>query len=616
MSHSIPILHRRDSRIAMFLSVLMCSNAVANMTPTEAGLDWFPIAAPLSGNVCGPPNTNSCFQHNSGPGCSDATCCETVCAIDSFCCDSQWDETCAVIASVECEMPTVCPGTESCFLSHTTVGCHETDCCEQVCLLQSSCCEDAWSESCAALALEVCNLPSGCPAAGDCFSSHGTLGCDNGSCCAIVCAHQPACCIQPWDTSCVETALLHCDGESACPAAESCFEEHNSGGCEQADCCASVCANDPYCCQTAWDARCVVRALVDCAGTEVCGAGGYCFKAGEAPGCEDVACCTSVCIENPDCCLVAWSEDCVAMAEQTCMSIGSCPGEGSCFAVHETPGCADAVCCDVVCENDSVCCETAWDEFCVDGAVQWCEASWTCPGVESCNVVHESPGCESTECCMAVCAMNPGCCLVGWDAECVELAKTCGVEKCSDGTIVSAVPPSGTVDARQPHGVNDPLPRMGIGSPTDPIRVTLSVTGASECFEVCETATDSLVGAVSIATVSEMSGSQYEIVLSRAITAGAVTTIRFLGDGSFVSYIAHPANVNGDGVSNPVDILFMIDILNGVSVPPHGTYGTDIDRSNATNPADVLRVIDLLNGAGAFEVWNGIARPVNSGECP
>ena len=45
-----------------------------------------------------PPNCSgfgNCCEPNGNPGCSDFDCCECVCAIDSFCCESEWDAICA-----------------------------------------------------------------------------------------------------------------------------------------------------------------------------------------------------------------------------------------------------------------------------------------------------------------------------------------------------------------------------------------------------------------------------------------------------------------------------------------------------------------------------------------
>jgi hypothetical protein len=70
-----------------------------------------------------------------------------------------------------------------------------------------------------------------------------------------------------------------------------------------------------------------------------------------------------------------------------------------------------------------------------------------------------------------------------------------------------------------------------------------------------------------------------------------------------------PADVNGDGVSAPADILTIIDNLNGCVAPPLGVWQCDVDRSGRCAPADILRVIDLLNGADAYDAYLGATLP-------
>ena len=48
---------------------------------------------------CGDPLAGACNQANGTPACSDAACCAGVCAIDSFCCEVEWDAACVNIAS-------------------------------------------------------------------------------------------------------------------------------------------------------------------------------------------------------------------------------------------------------------------------------------------------------------------------------------------------------------------------------------------------------------------------------------------------------------------------------------------------------------------------------------
>ena len=48
---------------------------------------------------CGDPLAGPCNEANASPGCADAACCTAVCAIDSYCCEVEWDETCVILTS-------------------------------------------------------------------------------------------------------------------------------------------------------------------------------------------------------------------------------------------------------------------------------------------------------------------------------------------------------------------------------------------------------------------------------------------------------------------------------------------------------------------------------------
>ncbi len=193
---------------------------------------------------------------------------------------------------------------------------------------------------------------------------------------------------------------------------------------------------------------------------------------------------------------------------------------------------------------------------------------------------------------------------------------------CPAATIAGAVPASGTVDARQPHPMNTPDLRQGIRAPgvpgvtAEPIHIQLypPVPGAEICFSLCETAPDPL-GPNGINSVLDLGSGVYRITLNRAIAMGAVTTIEYTGDGSFVQYTSHPANTNSDSAATPVDIIHLIDHLNGVRVPLLTVYQCDFNRSAVCNPTDIITLIDLLNGSGPWNPWNGTFRPSNS-TCP
>ena len=107
------------------------------------------------------------------------------------------------------------------------------------------------------------------------------------------------------------------------------------------------------------------------------------------------------------------------------------PKAGDCFEVTPgIPGCQNAECCKIVCDMDIACCLFEWDQQCVNIALANCPGAVcdTCGAFAcgDCFVTHGTPWCndECTEeacpgCCATVCAADPFCCDVEWDAICV-----------------------------------------------------------------------------------------------------------------------------------------------------------------------------------------------------
>jgi subtilisin-like proprotein convertase family protein len=70
------------------------------------------------------------------------------------------------------------------------------------------------------------------------------------------------------DTGVLEGWVLSVGFETcSCPGQGDCFEANGTAGCDDAGCCLSVCAVDPSCCETAWDAACAALACEECATT-------------------------------------------------------------------------------------------------------------------------------------------------------------------------------------------------------------------------------------------------------------------------------------------------------------------------------------------------------------
>ena len=53
-------------------------------------------------------------------------------------------------------------------------------------------------------------MTGSCPGAGNCCLANGSPGCDDASCCATVCATAPSCCDTEWGSGCASLALDLC----------------------------------------------------------------------------------------------------------------------------------------------------------------------------------------------------------------------------------------------------------------------------------------------------------------------------------------------------------------------------------------------------------------------
>jgi hypothetical protein len=287
------------------------------------------------------------------PGCDP--CVDQICAVDSFCCDVAWDGICVSEVASVCgqQCPTVC-GDGLCNAGESCGSCSQ-DC--------GACpvCGDGWcdwTETCG-----TCSQDCGaCPACGDgtCNGSE-TCGSCSQDCGACVC-HDVCVAGTPLDASC--------------------------GACES-----QICAVDSFCCQAAWDGLCVSEVATVCGqpcpvacGNGQCEAGETCGSCaqdcGACPVCGDGAC--------------EWNESCGSCA-QDC---GACPvcGDGACGWDESCGSCAQdcgaCVCHDVceagapldpscgqceslVCAQDSFCCSGAWDAICVSYVSSLCNQQ--CP---------------------------------------------------------------------------------------------------------------------------------------------------------------------------------------------------------------------------------------------
>jgi hypothetical protein len=153
---------------------------------------------------------------------------------------------------------------------------------------------------------------------GCCTNENAVRWCTAGVLCELSCDSAPAC---GWKES---AGMFSCASlpktDDACQNPYSCFVDGCAATWEQKGCCDCpcedcVCAQDPYCCNVAWDPVCVDRCR-ECGG---CGSKDGCTPS-TTPGCHGCACELCVCQLDPFCCTDKWDSLCA----QAC--VGQCAG--------------------------------------------------------------------------------------------------------------------------------------------------------------------------------------------------------------------------------------------------------------------------------------------------
>ncbi len=176
--------------------------------------------------------------------------------------------------------------------------------------------------------------------------------------------------------------------------------------------------------------------------------------------------------------------------------------------------------------------------------------------------------------------------------------------------IIASIPSNQSIDARQPHLLQDSSQLFG----WDAIHLQFNqeiFAFENPQFQITEIGGDGVPP--QIISIENHDFDSLFIQLDAPLQPGARTVVEYPVSNMKICLGYLPGDVNNDGQTSPVDILFLINFLNGIS--PYSNYAefqTDMDHSGASNPGDILRLIDLLNGAQAFESWNGSFLP----NCP
>ena len=318
-----------------------------------------------SGAVAAGPLCNCC-SGGDDPGCDCEPCEIIVCDVDPVCCNSNfWDATCDAEAE---ELCTCC--TEGCSNDVDIDG-------DGIPNEEDNCLMDPNADQSDIDADGVGDVCDNCPA----ISNPGQEDIDGDD------VGDP------------------CDD---CPSEDcevcNCCNGQAALGCDCQPCEEIVCANDPFCCNTAWDNVCNGQAMEVCpCCTEGCVCN--CCDGGEGVGCDCEQCESIVCDVEPSCCTTAWDAACDALADELCVCCDQHCSDEVCNCCNGTAelGCDCPVCEERVCASDPSCCETEWDEDCDATAQEVCSCC-----AEGCEDVEDVPAVSTQGLVMAILLVSAG----------------------------------------------------------------------------------------------------------------------------------------------------------------------------------------------------------------
>ncbi len=375
-----------------------CCTLVCQIDPTCCGSGgWDQACVLLANQSCvgypGAAASGSCFTPHANPNCDSASCSVAVCAFDPFCCSNSWDASCAALAGFACPgNPGTCggPGTGDCFQTNSNGACSDATCCNAVCAVDPTCCSQSWDQICVIIAEDVC--VTGCEPTPDPDSVPELEPCDvrqNDPCYAgpggtpeqllpnrqvrgsigtiqgnkfpndvdVFLITVPdgdgdgvsrvtvefASAAKAWAALLPESACAPMSGALLTVASELCVDGATSSACLAPGTYRVVVAggtfpafggNAPVC---SIGDRYNLKVVVDDGCADPCSqSGNSCFAPAKSAGCSDGICCGEVCAVDPFCCDSAWDSGCVVLAGDRCL--GGPPANDTCAAATALVG--------------------------------------------------------------------------------------------------------------------------------------------------------------------------------------------------------------------------------------------------------------------------------------
>jgi hypothetical protein len=238
------------------------------------------------------------------------------------------------------------------------------------------------------------------------------------------------------------TKLLKNLYRAECGVSGNCFAPHATPGCVDASCCDRVCAADPFCCNSTWDAQCVEEAEALCRTGAACTdprrvtpfvASSYDYNTGLDGVPSDESSCGK---GDSQAVWRVFRAPCTgAVTIDTCTEFAEGPIVLSVYSSCGTEiACSEGafVACGATRANIAFS-ATAGVEYrlrigSIGGGVAGniaiaCEATCGAPGATSCTVPGAGTGCSDSVCCGTVCINDPYCCDIGWDSQCANEAR-------------------------------------------------------------------------------------------------------------------------------------------------------------------------------------------------
>jgi hypothetical protein len=319
--------------------------------------------------ACGDAGSGDCCVAHGNAACDDLSCCQAVCNVDPFCCDTIWDAACASNAQSIC--PECGGGCELNFVDNEGEPCGSDN-----------------NGGCNSTPPSFNAIDCGDIIVGTSFAAGGTrdtdwhlVAVDTGTLTASLISEFPGVVFLITGIDTCTVAIVATGSANQCASIESISvpvtpgqvvvfvstgNPDGSGIFEGFPCTGT---NTEY------------QLTVNCTpGTACVGAAGNCFLPHADPGCDFFPCCDIVCDLDPSCCTDTpqqdWDANCTALAAANCDTCELSSNDCCSPSPDQSPGCVEPECCALVCDEDAVppgdpfCCQAVWEQFCADLASQ------------------------------------------------------------------------------------------------------------------------------------------------------------------------------------------------------------------------------------------------------